>query len=164
MSASPTGRPGPAPGTAAPQMPAPAGMTTRPPRHEGPNGPEDAHHTSESRPPAAHVTAPTPHARLGNPPPERLNGNATAQMHERPHVAPPQSRTFHAPDQQRAPEVHAEAPHRTPPPQAAEIRAPQPQPRAPEFRPPQPPQEAHHNAQPHPQGNHGEGHRETEHR
>ncbi|ANA33401.1 DUF6600 domain-containing protein [Ralstonia mannitolilytica] len=166
MSASPAGHPGPAPSTSAPQAPglqqhAPPGMTTRPPRHEGPNGPEDAHRTSESRPPTPHVAAPAPQARLGNPPPERFNGNAAAPMQERPPAAPPQARTFHAPDQ-RAPEVRAEAPHRAPPPQAAEMRAPQP--RAPEFHPPQPPREAHHNAQPHPQGNHGEGHREAEHR
>jgi hypothetical protein len=166
MSASPAGHPGPAPSTSAPQAPglqqqAPPGMTTRPPRHEGSNGPEDAHRTSESRPPTPHVAAPAPQARLGNPPPERFNGNAAAQMQERPPAAPPQARTFHAPDQ-RAPEVRAEAPHRAPPPQAAEMRAPQP--RAPEFHPPQPPREAHHNAQPHPQGNHGEGHREAEHR
>lgn len=168
MAPNATNRPGPAPGAPqAIQPQGPAGMTTRPPRHEGaPAVPENTHRAFDARPNLPQGATPAPQAPHVNRPPERFERNPAPSMQEHPRPAPPPVRTFHAPDQ-RPPEARADVSHRSPPPPTAEMRAQQPQPqppRAPEFHPPQPPRQEHHDARPHPQTNHGEGHREGEHR
>ncbi|MCO5400816.1 DUF6600 domain-containing protein [Ralstonia soli] len=173
------------PAAQAPQAPpGPAGMTTRPPRHEGtPDAPRDERRAFEPHPQPPQAATQTPQPQRGAQEPNRFNGNPAPTMQERPPNAPPQMRARPEPEQ-RPPQPRMEAPRPAPQPHVVEMRPPQPQPqpRAPEFHPPQPqprppearpqppqpqaqpPRQEHHEAQPHPQGNRGEERREGEHR
>ncbi|KMW44492.1 hypothetical protein PQH03_15955 [Ralstonia insidiosa] len=192
-------RPRPLPGAAAPQErpgqpqagqapQGPAGMTTRPPQHDGaPGTPRDERRAFEPRPqlPQTATQAPQPQPQRGGQEPNRFTGNPAPAMQERPHNEPPQMRARPEPEQ-RPPVQHMEAPRPAPQPHVVEMRPPQPQPqpRAPEFHPPQPqpqqrppearppqpqpqaqpPHQEHHEGQPHPQGgNRGEEKHEEHH-
>jgi hypothetical protein len=179
-------RPGQPQTAQAPQ--GPAGMTTRPPQHEGaPGAPRDERRAFAPRPelPQAATQAPQPQPQRSGQEPNRFNGSPAPALQERPHNEPAQMRVRPEPTHRPA-EPHMEAPRPAPQPHFVEMRPPQqqpqarapefhppqpqPQPRPPEARPPQPqqqpqpPRQEHHEGQPHPQGNRGEERHEAEHR